>query len=613
MCNLFKSIDTTMTKIRYFVIYTILSTLLFGSCVKDTSVFAPDNLYPSEAPGQLYLTNRSENELLLIQADGGDVKKQITFNTPVNGLITVGDNTLWVVCDGSNGTLYELNKNAFDILSETPMGACPSAILYNTRTNSLWITQRFNNSIWEVNPKNKEIVSVVEVGREPVDLVSFANDNYILIANNMPEMSSLDFPVAAQLSVVDVQSKEVVKRIMLPNGSTDVKAITTSENKDYAYVTHLLARYQLPTNQVDRGWMSTNALSIIDLNTQELLTSVLLDTPQKGSANPWGVTVSPDDKHLIVSASGVHELVHIDRIALHERLDKVRVGEKVNPSTKEWKDIPNDAGFLYGISDYIPTEGKGPRSVIYFDDAVYTANYFTGEIVKIDLNTKDKTIIPSDRNPVVSTVEGKGYMYFYDASIGFQGWQSCASCHPNDARVDGLNWDLLNDGLGNPKNTKSLVLSHVTPPSMITGIRKSAELAVKSGLKHILFAETDTEITDAIDVYLNSLRPVQSPYLVDGELSESAKRGKADYDRYCLSCHSGSNYTDQKQYVVDWATGSVEGIPLDVPTLREIWRTGPYLYDGRSATLREMLDIHGPGVKLSESESNDLAEYVLSL
>ena len=32
--------------------------------------------------------------------------------------------------------------------------------------------------------------------------------------------------------------------------------------------------------------------------------------------------------------------------------------------------------------------------------------------------------------------------------------------------ADGVNWDLLNDGMTNPKNAKSLVGSDRTPPSM---------------------------------------------------------------------------------------------------------------------------------------------------
>ena len=63
-------------------------------------------------------------------------------------------------------------------------------------------------------------------------------------------------------------------------------------------------------------------------------------------------------------------------------------------------------------------------------------------------------------------------MLFNDATICFQHWQSCGSCHP-DARVDGLNWDLLNDGLGNPKNTRSMLLVHQGGPAMSLGVREN--------------------------------------------------------------------------------------------------------------------------------------------
>ena len=28
-----------------------------------------------------------------------------------------------------------------------------------------------------------------------------------------------------------------------------------------------------------------------------------------------------------------------------------------------------------------------------------------------------------------------------------------------------MNWNLLNDGMGNPKNVKSMLLAHATPPT----------------------------------------------------------------------------------------------------------------------------------------------------
>ena len=58
---------------------------------------------------------------------------------------------------------------------------------------------------------------------------------------------------------------------------------------------------------------------------------------------------------------------------------------------------------------------------------------------------------------------------------------------------------------------------------------------------------------------------------------------------------------------------------MDTPTLIEVWRTAPYLHDGRAADLRSLLiehnaqDAHGRTSALSEAELQDLLAYLLSL
>ena len=53
----------------------------------------------------------------------------------------------------------------------------------------------------------------------------------------------------------------------------------------------------------------------------------------------------------------------------------------------------------------------------------------------------------------------------------------------------------------------------------------------------------------------------------------------------------------------------------DTPTLREVWRTAPYLFDGRAATMEEVFEIHKHGIdkKVSKKEIKALTEYVNSL
>ena len=50
-----------------------------------------------------------------------------------------------------------------------------------------------------------------------------------------------------------------------------------------------------------------------------------------------------------------------------------------------------------------------------------------------------------------------------------------------------LIWDLLNDGMGNPKNSRSMLFAHQSSLVMSLGVRKNAEQAVRAGIRHILF------------------------------------------------------------------------------------------------------------------------------
>ena len=149
---------------------------------------------------------------------------------------------------------------------------------------------------------------------------------------------------------------------------------------------------------------------------------------------------------------------------------------------------------------------------------------------------------------------------------------------------------------------------------MITGIRESAEWAVRAGFRFIQFFNVSEEDAACVDAYLKSLQPVPSPYLVKGELSEKARLGKEIYERLkCDDCHNGSYYTDLKMYRIGEDIEFDQG--WDTPTLRECWRTAPYLFDGRAATMQEVFEVHRHGIeeKVSKKEIEALTEYVNSL
>jgi cytochrome c peroxidase len=99
-----------------------------------------------------------------------------------------------------------------------------------------------------------------------------------------------------------------------------------------------------------------------------------------------------------------------------------------------------------------------------------------------------------------------------------------------------------------------------------------------------------------------------------------AKRGEIVFQEAgCGECHSGPYFTDQLRYDLGLGRELDSGVAFDVPTLKEVWRTAPYLYDGRAVDLEEMLTIynpadrHGRTSQLSKKQISELVSYLLSL
>ncbi len=154
------------------------------------------------------------------------------------------------------------------------------------------------------------------------------------------------------------------------------------------------------------------------------------------------------------------------------------------------------------------------------------------------------------------------------------------------------------------------------------GGRENAQAAVRAGIAHIQFAVRPGQEARAIDEYLKSLRPVPSPHLIDGRLSPAAERGKKlffDQKIGWRHCHPEPYYSDTLAHDVGAGELDQPTDKFNTPGLLEVWRTAPYLHDGRYLTIKELIVRGKHGGKggnldsLSKQQIDDLVEFVLSL
>jgi len=586
--------------------------------------------------------------LLVLLADAGRVavvepgSQEVTRtidvpDTPTGLVLDPAGRTLYVTCAAPQGTVCAVDWESGTVRGTIEAGHGAGGPAISPDGRRLYVCNRFDNDVSVIDLEAGREVTRVAAVREPVASAVTPDGKWLFVANLLPADRANQHGVdgaSALLTVVDTQTNRPTT-IRLTTGSSSVRGLCVSPDGSRVYVAHVLSRYHLPTIQVERGWMNANAMTVIDVATRKLVNTVLLDELERGAANPWDVACTADGQWICVTHAGTDELSVIDAAGLSAKLKAMPLecysnaylfGEPFYYGiTRSYNgaDVANNNAFLEGLRRRIKLEGNGPRGLAVVGSTAYVVEHFSDTLAAVDLRPEsDRPVTSLALGPApVPDLERKGQMWFCDATLCFEHWQSCESCHP-DARADGLNWDLLNDGSENPKNTKSMLLAHETPPAMATAVRPTAEAAVRSGIAHIEFGSIEEEVASAIDAYLKSLEPVPSPQLVGGELSERARRGRELFfsDRIgCATCHPAPWYTDLQMHDVGTQGPRDRRSEFDTPALIETWRTAPYLHDGRYTTIRELIarGKHGASEgkidSLTEQQIDDLVEFVLSL
>ena len=238
-----------------------------------------------------------------------------------------------------------------------------------------------------------------------------------------------------------------------------------------------------------------------------------------------------------------------------------------------------------------------------------------------------------------------GKQIFYDARdprIARDGYLSCAACH-RDGGSDGRVWDMSDAGEG-LRNTLQLRgragMGHgplhwsanfdevqdfegqIRRLNGGTGLMGDA--AFLAGTRSQPLGDPKAGISpelDALAAYVASLASFEpSPWRpASGELSTAAAAGQSVFrSANCGACHGGSAFTLsaalglQDIGTLKQTSGQRLGGPLtgiDIPTLRDVWASAPYLHDGSAATLDAAVLAHR-GVSFNGTDLANLVAYL---
>ncbi len=586
----------------------------------------------------LFVVNADAKTIAVVAIPGGKTTQAFPLSErPSGATLSADGKILYVTCGAAEGKVLALDSQSGKVTATIAVGHTPMSPVISSDGKTLYACNRFNNDISVIDLTKEKESARITCLREPVAAALRPDGKRLFVANHLPAEPANEYDIAVSITVIDTKTHKT-SHVRLPNGSNTMRGICVSPNGKYAFATHQISRYIAPHGAA-RRWISTSAVTLIDAKSKKPINSVLLDDVDLGAATPWGVQCSADSKQLCVVHAGTHEVSIIDIPGVLNRLSQLPPDEQTLAKNKDKyqkniglrtaKDVPNSLAFLVDLRRRVLLEPrsrqkdpskciiKGPRNLAIVGNTAYVAVYFSDLLSVVPLDTKTDSRIESialGTRPQW-TDQRRGEILFNDATLTFQNYYSCATCHP-EGRADGINWEWVHGREDYSVGTLSTLLAHRTSPLMISGSEADFDKAIQRAVMHNMFAIRPEPEVRTLGTWVKSLEPVPSPLLVKGKLSEKARRGKVVFEKTgCGTCHLAPLFTDKKTHDVGTRAKHDRRDTFDTPTLIETWRTAPYLHDGRYTTLKEIFSKgrHGDSDKLTDEEIEALVEYVGSL
>jgi YVTN family beta-propeller protein len=513
--------------------------------------------------------------------------------------------------------------------TDIPVGAEPGGIALSPSGKLAYVTVSSSDEVAVIDLTIKAIVKYIPVGRMPWAIAVTDDgddedtDEAIIITHRLARLrpdgkEATDDGKEGWLSVIEGDN---VKEISLPPyefGFTNgLEGLAVFD--DSVLVSHLLNQPEEP-----RDFQNTvsGAVSTVSLTAEQELSERRIHLNESSFSTPVNfpraITLSPDGKTAYVVLAGSDAVMGID---------------VTNPEKAK----------LLGFWQ----TGKNPRGIVLNQDGsrAYVMNYLSRDVSVLDLTDTSKRPIIATVPMTRETLEPdllRGKILFNNANdprMSHLGWMSCASCH-FDGGVDGTTW-LSSDG---PRQTQPLWNLQGTAPFHASATRDEVQDAEKDietlldgvglapGTAKIELGEpnsnTSTDLDSLAKFVLEGIRVPNAATIT----SQQDERGREVFLKAgCQQCHAGTHWTMSSLPASPSSLSSIEitsalrdvgtATPhdvlgkngFDVPTLLGVGSSAPYLHDGSTKDLEEVLRNPNHVASLTKTEIADLIIFLQSI
>jgi YVTN family beta-propeller protein len=590
---------------------------------------SPLNLTVTHDGKKLLVVAQESNALLIVDTESGKVLQKIEVGLHPHSVVVNNNDQIAYVSNQWADNVVSVDLASGTVTDTLPTANGPAGISLSADGNYLYVVNSYASNISIFDLQSREELTRLDAGNNPTGIRLSPDGSAAYVTSRRAHIAPYGEPVATEITVVNTSTRKTEEHRDIESAYL-MENIAFTPSGDLALFTMIRPKNLIPTLQVDRGWMMTNGIGIIERKPDGRTIQLLIDEPNRYFADPFSIVITPDGKKAFVSSSGVNTISVLD-------VDSIRA--LIAGASPEM--LHMYANYL-GNSDRfvlkrIPT-GPAPKGLALSPDGskLYVAEQLNDRVAVISTD-KMETVGSIDLGgPKRITEFRRGRRLFANAGGTFQNQYACYTCHP-DEHEDGLIYNMASKDMGrNITNTMSLRNIGDTPPYKWTG--KNQSVYKQDGMRFsTVLTRTEAfnyDDLDAISAFITRgiVNPPNLEYNRTGELTEQQLRGKKIFERTttskgeeipvgnrCITCHPGPLYTNKGMAYVATLAATDDSMLFDTPGLYNLYLSAPYLHDGRAKTLEEIWTVYGQTEKhgvindLLKEQLNDMIEYLRSI
>ncbi|KPK87312.1 MAG: hypothetical protein AMS27_02720 [Bacteroides sp. SM23_62_1] len=595
----------------------------------NADYLSPFNMALTSDGRTLFVVTEEGDVLLVVDTESGKVLHKIDVGDHPHSVILNRDERKAYVSNQWSDNVSVIDLAGMSVVDNLKTGNGPAGLALSSDEHFLYVVNSYTSDVSVIDLSSGREWKRLSAGNNPTGIGMSPDRSKLYVTSRRAQLAPYGDQIVSELSVINDKNRQIVDRKDIESAYM-MENVAFTPGGDLAMMTLIRPKNYIPSIQVERGFMMTHGIGVVEQKPDGRVIQLLLDEPNSYYSDPFDIVITPDGKRAFVSHAGVDRISVID-------IDSIRalIAES---TTEKLNFYSNHLGISSRyVIKRIPT-GANPKGLVLSSDGklLYVAERLEDRIGVISTESLE-TINTIDLNgPRRITVARHGRRILNNARGTFQNQYACYTCHP-DEHEDGLLYNMASKDMGrNVVNTQSLRDIADCPPFKWNG--KNQTIYKQDGMRFSTVLTrtepfSDKEL-DALVAYISTgiKYPPNLLYNPNGELNEIQLRGKALFERThdnlgreipvenrCITCHPPPYYTNLQMADVGTLLPTDDSILFDTPHLNNVYASPPYLHHGLALTLEEIWtryapdNRHGAVNDFTKIQLNELIEYVKSL